>query len=354
MGSHRAYLVKRNLYSLGVASTMAMVAVFWLAPARAAECSVTDSASSGYSVEICVEVASGDLVLTDDAPISATVTVKGVDPGVRQMRFYLSDEYILTDFDEPYEFVLPSRNWVDGVYLLEAEALMRDDATTQRTGVVVELATGTSVPPVNTNRFMPAVGTDPADGTQFIVAATGDGPDGGVDTEAVVSLIQNKGANLLLYLGDVYEKGTKTEFFNWYGSDGARWGALRAITNPSLGNHEIVDDVTTGYDDYWDNIPRFYSFDANGWHFVSLDSERLRRGDPEQLTWLRRDLGTNTEACTVVFFHHPVLSIGPQGDSPRLSGVWAELVDAGVDAVLTAHDHNYQRWTTLDRNLSPD
>ena len=73
-----------------------------------------------------------------------------------------------------------------------------------------------------------------------------------------------------------------------------------------------------------------------------------------QTDWLTNDLAANTAACTIAYFHHPVLSIGARGDEPNLYSTWAQLVDAGVDIVLTAHDHNYQRWVPMDRDLVAD
>jgi chitodextrinase len=323
-------------------------------PAHAGQCNPIDESSDEYSVEICFEAPLGDAEVVGDAEVSISVTVRGTDPGIRRVVFYLSDEYMLTDFSAPYSFTLPSEYWIDGEYLLEAEALLRDNTTTSRAGIRVEFANGVLSTPVNTGAFTPALGSDAGPGASFVVAATGDGPDGGPNAEAVVSRIERVGANMLLFLGDVYEKGSRTEFFNWYGSDGANWDALRPITNPTLGNHETSGGVAIGYDEYWDNVPRYYSFDAQGWHFVSLDSNALKRDDPDQVAWLQDDLSANTASCTIAFYHHPVLTVGPQGDSPELNDVWADLVDNGVDIVLGGHDHSYQRWTPLDRNLQPD
>ncbi len=54
-------------------------------------------------------------------------------------------------------------------------------------------------------------------------------------------------------------------------------------------------------------------------------------------------------ARTVVYFHHPVLSVGPR--AARLGwSHWCILSQYGVDIVLTGHDHSYQRWTPLNAN----
>ncbi len=354
LSSRRAHLFRFVVRSLAFVAAIAVIALLTSVPAHAGECNTSSAASAGYSVEICFAAPLVGAAIVGDTEVSISVTMTGTDPGIRRVVFYLSDEYLLTDFSAPYSFTLPSEYWIDGEYRLEAEALLRDDTTTERTSMLVEFSNGILSTPVNTGIFLPALGSDPAPDGPFVIAATGDGPDGGPNAEAVVSRIRLLDANMLLFLGDVYEKGSKTEFYNWYGSDGASWDALRPITNPTLGNHEVSGGVAAGYDDYWDNIPRYYSFDSHGWHFVSLDSNTLRRGDPEQVAWLRDDLASNKASCTIAFYHHPVLSAGPQGDTRELNDVWAELVDNGVDVVFSGHDHSYQRWLPLDRHLERD
>ena len=82
--------------------------------------------------------------------------------------------------------------------------------------------------------------------------------------------------NLTLYLGDVYEKGTPTEFDNWYGLEpagGTRSTAGSATSRcPTVGNHEYTAGQAPGYFDYWDNTPHYYSVNRHGWHIISLDA----------------------------------------------------------------------------------
>jgi len=82
----------------------------------------------------------------------------------------------------------------------------------------------------------------------------------------------------------------------------------------------------------------------------------LQEGGPSkaQTDWLAADLASSTAACTIASFHYPVLNVGPRGDTPALFSTWAQLVNGGVDIVLTGHDHNYQRWTPLGADLTPD
>ena len=170
------------------------------------------------------------------------------------------------------------------------------------------------------------------------------------------TLIVNQQPDLFLYLGDVYERGTRTEYHNWYGLRDNLYGRLRDITNPTVGNHEYLTPGAAGYFFYWDNVPHYYSYDTAGWHFVSLDlTETYNQVAPTtaQYKWLENDLKANTLPCVLVYFHHPRYSIGPQGDTARVAQVWSLLAQYGVDVVLTGHDHSYQRWTAVDGSGNP-
>jgi hypothetical protein len=233
---------------------------------------------------------------------------------------------------------------------------MRDAFTSSRAAINLTFNNGISEPLINTNTFTPATGTTPQPGRPFILAATGDGASGEPNADVVTDLISNWNPNMFLYLGDVYNDGTPTEFHNWYGTGTNRYSRFNAITNPAIGNHEYFhvgggQYEAPGYFDYWDNVPHYYSFDAGGWHMISLDStsqyNQTAPGTP-QYDWLMQDLDANTATCTIVYFHHPLYNVGTEGEATRMSQIWALLADHGVDIVLTAHDHDYQRWHPLN------
>ncbi|MDH3250487.1 MAG: DNRLRE domain-containing protein, partial [Acidimicrobiia bacterium] len=311
------------------------------------------STGSGYTVDICIDDPISGAAAVGDTNVAATVTVTGTDPGVQRVIFYLDAQYLLTDYEAPYTFVLPSDVFVDGLHYIEVEALMRDGfVTPNQAWVSADFTNGVTVPPPAPTTFTPTPGTTPAPGAPLVVVATGDGASGQAASDDVANAAVAMNPNMFLYLGDVYEKGTYTEFKNWYG-EGARFGALASITNPILGNHERESGLWPGYDYYWGTPPPDYSFDSNGWHFIGMNLQ-LDGPQPSQTAWLAADLAANTADCTIAYFHYPVLSVGPQGDTPALFSTWQQLVDAGVDIVLTAHDHNYQRWLPMDRDLNAD
>ncbi|HSM38247.1 MAG TPA: DNRLRE domain-containing protein, partial [Candidatus Limnocylindrales bacterium] len=153
--------------------------------------------------------------------------------------------------------------------------------------------------------------------------------------------------------GDVYERGTATEFTNWYGID-TNYGRFRSITDPVIGNHENLTPGSNGYFDYWDNIPNYYSVDTAGWHLLFIDSTgTFGQTSPssQQYQWIAADLAANQSDCTMAIYHHPAWTIGPSdnsGDPGRIRPIWDLLADNGVDVVISGHDHNYQRWLPMD------
>jgi hypothetical protein len=321
------------------------------AHAQGAGCSTSSPVSAAYAMTVCLTDPANGAVLSGYAPVTATVSVTGANPGVQKLLFYLGGQYLLTDYTTAYTFILPTTKFVDGSRLLEVEAIMRDGFTSTRAALNVTFNNGISEPPVNTNTFTISTGSTPASGRPFILAATGDGASGEPNADAVANMIAGWNPNMFVYLGDVYDDGTFTEFYNWYGSGADRYSQFRAVTNPVVGNHEYGVEGAGGYFDYFDNVPHYYSFNAAGWHIINLDStSQFGQTDPgtPQYDWLVADLTANTAICTIVNFHHPVYNIGPEGDATRMNQIWALLAQHGVDVVLTGHDHDYQRWQSLD------
>jgi hypothetical protein len=320
-------------------------------------CASSNPSGGAYTVTLCFTTPTGGS-LTGNVTVTATASVSGTNPGVQRMVFYLDNAYLLTDYQSAYTFTLPTARWVDGTHTIAVEALMRDGFTTPNRGsVTVIFVNGVTTPPVNTNSFSPALGTNPGNGKPLVVAAAGDGAGGETNAASVINLISSWNPNLLLYLGDVYEKGTSTEFFNWYGVNSLNFSKFRAITDPAIGNHEYTNGPPTGYFDFWNNIPNYYSFTSGGWHFVSLNSNSSYVGTSStsaQYQWLAQDLAANSTACTLVFWHAPLYNIGPEGNASGMKSIWSLLVQDKVDMVLNGHDHDYQRWTPLDGSGTPN
>ena len=319
--------------------------------AQGSNCSTSGPSSGAYVVTICITNPVNEAVLTGEASVTATVNVTGTNLGAQKLIFYLGGQYLLTHYAAPYTFIIPTMKFADGSRLLEVEAIMRDSFISSRAAINVTFNNGINEPPVNTNTFTPTSGTNPQPGRPFILASVGDAASGEPNADKVANLIAGWNPNMFLYSGDVYNDGTATEFYNWYGSGTNRFSRFNAITNPAVGNHEYQGSEAPGYFDYWNNVPHYYSFNAANWHIISLDStsqfNQTSPGTP-QYDWLVKDLNSNPAACTMVYFHHPLYNNGPEGESLRMSQIWTLLAQYGVDVVLTSHDHDYQRWYALD------
>jgi chitodextrinase len=320
-------------------------------------CATSTPTSGFYSVTICFTAPSSGSVVTGLVQVSISVSVTGTNPGIARAIFMMNGARLIMDFQSPYTFVLPTTKWQDGSYTVSAVTYMRDGYTTvNAASIALSFSNGITQPPVNDGTFTPTSGTTPPNGSPFIVVATGDGADGATNNNNVTNLISSINPNLFLYLGDVYEDGTVAEFYNWYGSGSNSYSQFNSITDPTIGNHEYVGSSAPGYFDYWNNVPNYYSFNAGGWHFVSLNSNSSHIGlDPTsaQYSWLSQDLAANSSLCTIVYYHHPLFNIGPEGSTTAMTAIWQLIAQDGVSIVLNGHDHDYQRWVPLDGNGNP-
>lgn len=330
---------------------MLMISVFASIPGQKASavgtaCMPTTVGSSVYT--ICIYAPIDGATLTGDARVSATVTITGNAPGVQHMTFFLNGDYLLEDFSAPFGFLLPVNKWVDGLYTISAEALLHNGTTTNPASITVNFLTGRKAPYVNTNQFQPASGMPPAPGQPLTVVAVGDGASGDLYTSQVITLISRFNPNLFLYLGDIYERGSISEVYNWYG---LYFGRFRSITNPTVGNHDYLLGNDSAYRDYWNNVPDYYSYNAGGWHFISLNSNSTKIAvdtASAQYAWLQQDLTTSNNPCTIVYYHHPYFSIGREGPKAEMADIWKLMALHGVPIVLNGHDHEYQRWMPMD------
>jgi hypothetical protein len=321
----------------------------------ASTCSTSGPTSGAYTVTLCFTSPTGSTV-SGNVSVTAAANVTGTNPGIQRMVYSLNSAYLLTDYQSPYTFTLPTATFVDGNYTISASALMRDGFTTDQATDTVSFSNGVTTPPVNHNTFTPSLGTSPGSGNPLVVVAAGDGASGEANETSVTNLISSWNPNLFLYMGDVYEKGSPTEFYNWYGTN-QTYSIFRSITDPTIGNHEYsASSTAAGYFNYWNNIPNYYSYTTGGWHFISLNADShfgQYATSSAQYQWLVQDLAANTAACTIAYWHQPVYNIGGEPPQTAMQPIWALLAQNKVDIVLNGHDHDYQRWTPLDGSGNP-
>ena len=149
---------------------------------------------------------------------------------------------------------------------------------------------------------------------------------------------------------NAYENGSDSDYATNYDP---RWGRHKARTKPSVGNHEYLTPGATGYFNYYgaaagDPSQGWYAYDLGVWRVYVLNSDCWNVGgcsaNNPQVTWLRADLAANPRLCQVAYWHRPrFTSTGAHDDEPLMQPAWQALYDYGVDVVLSAHNHFYER-----------
>ena len=168
-------------------------------------------------------------------------------------------------------------------------------------------------------------------------------------------------AAVVLALGDTaYPVGLPAEFNDCYAPT---WGQFKSRTLPAPGNHEYYTAGAPGYFGYFGAAAGpdrrgYYSTDVGAWHVVSLNSNLEATQADAQLAWLSEDLAAlrrrDPAACILAFWHHPLYSSGGHGNNLQMRGVWQALMAARTDLVLTAHDHDYERFAPQDAASNAD
>jgi acid phosphatase type 7 len=175
--------------------------------------------------------------------------------------------------------------------------------------------------------------------------------------EATAGLLEDLGGTVITLGDHAYPDGSTEDFADCYDPT---WGRFKARTKPVPGNHEYeVDPEAAPYFAYFGAAAGepgkgYYSYDLGGWHVVALNSMCDEAGGCDggspQIRWLKSDLAADGEGeCTLAYFHHPLFNSGKQGEyERRTEAIWEVLYDHGADVVLSAHDHNYQRFAPQD------
>jgi hypothetical protein len=252
-------------------------------------------------------------------------------------------------------------NAKNGVATIQAQIMLNGQTLTLSTQVDIE--NPTVAPIVSPNAWNGGQLPIFSQHTPFVIAATGDGAAGSIMSQQVTNMIQGWNPAMLMYLGDVYQRGSQEEFLNFYDP---YFGQLSHITVPTPGNHEYkIYSGAAPYFWYW-NYPnsgptqtngggQYYSFDAGGWHIISLDANILPSNPSDyastpQAQWLKADLASHPNSqyrCTLAFWHEERFS-DISLRQPNTSVFWNQLYAANVDLIVNAHAHTYERWRPLN------
>jgi hypothetical protein len=183
----------------------------------------------------------------------------------------------------------------------------------------------------------------------------------------IVGLYVQHDPEFVIHTGDMVRQGA--QLYQWSDFNDSI-STLRALDIPiygTPGNHEVYTEDETPPDEDLINYQNFfdysgvidqpgetelhYSFDANGIHFVFLDTVHGWGNDTytcptAQMEWLENDLAANYKFI-IISFHYPawsVLSHRPDrwavAECIR-NAFHSIFVEHGVDIVFNGHDHYY-------------
>jgi acid phosphatase type 7 len=215
-----------------------------------------------------------------------------------------------------------------------------------------------------------------------VIVAAGDIACGANSTSAACkelatsNLIGPLNPAAVLILGDNQYENGELQYFNGSSSYcgttrcyGPTWGRYKSITRPSVGNHDYLTAGANGYFSYFgaaagDPAKGYYSYNVGTWHMIAINSNcsKITAGTAgcgvgsSQYEWLRNDLATNSNACTLAYWHHPFLTSGSRAaEGNQMKPIFSLLYSYGADVVLTGHEHNYERFAPmrLDANNNP-
>lgn len=183
----------------------------------------------------------------------------------------------------------------------------------------------------------------------------GCGGAGAVQTAALLDGV----AGTVFTLGDnAYPDGTAQQFSDCFDPS---WGRHRDRMLPAIGNHEYNTPGAAGYFGYFGAVAAspggYYATDVGSWRVYVLNSEcafEACGAGSAQLAWLQADLAAHPRACSLALWHEPRFSSGAHGSQPAVAAFWNTLYAAGVELVLSGHEHSYERFVPMDGSGAAD
>ena len=193
-----------------------------------------------------------------------------------------------------------------------------------------------------------------ADVDEVRFAAFGDFGDG-PGTPDVAALIAAMNVDFIVTTGDnAYSSSASADeqigfaYSDYIGNYTGAYGPGSDINRffPSLGNHDYGNLGVDEYLDYF-TLPgneRYYDYQMGAVHFfvVNSNSEEPdgRTSTSAQAQWLQAALAASDSAINIVYFHHAAWSSARHGSNEEMQWPFEEW---GATAVLTGHDHTYER-----------
>jgi acid phosphatase type 7 len=216
----------------------------------------------------------------------------------------------------------------------------------------------TPAPSVTATQTITPLPTDTPTPEPVVLSGAGDigicGQDGDDDTAA---LLEKLPGDIFTAGDNSNENGTMKQFKKCFA-----WGSFLDRIHPAPGNHDYNTEGAQDYFLYFGavaGIPGegWYSYDYGDWHIVVLNSncnDVACGKNSAQVKWLQEDLAAHPTRCTMAVWHHPRWSSGLTGSDGRMSPEYRALYAAGAELVISGHDHDYERFTPLNPEGTPD
>lgn len=196
----------------------------------------------------------------------------------------------------------------------------------------------------------------------IVFAVIGDYGTAGQAEADVANLVKSWNPNFIVTVGDNnYENGLAETIdenigqyyhdyiFRYTGKYGAGSPTNRFF--PALGNHDWGNNGIRPYLLYF-TLPgneRYYDFVSGPVHFFILDSDPKEPDEVsstgKQAGWLKNGLAASTSTFNIVIAHHAPYSSGRHGPNTYMQWPFKAW---GAHAVLSGHDHTYERLLISD------
>jgi 3',5'-cyclic AMP phosphodiesterase CpdA len=175
----------------------------------------------------------------------------------------------------------------------------------------------------------------------------GDIAECGVPGAAATARLLDGIQGTVVALGDnAYPDGAPANYADCFGPT---WGRHKSRIRPIPGNHDYQTAGASGYFAYFGGEAGragdgYYSFRAGSWLVVALNSNVPMGVGSAQYQWLQGELSAAPGPCVAALMHHPRYTSGPNGENPHVWAIFELLHTAGVELVLSGHDHVYERF----------
>jgi hypothetical protein len=179
--------------------------------------------------------------------------------------------------------------------------------------------------------------------------------------QATAALLDNLPGTIFTAGDNAFPQGSATDYATCYDPS---WGRFKSRTWATMGNHEYDQGNANDAFAYFGSRAGpaglgYYSVDVGAWHIIVLnDNGGLANygAGSAQMAWLRQDLASSTQRCTMAIWHQPLFfsSVSGATQGSEREVLWDTLYAHGVDVVVNGHMHFYERLAPMDPSGARD